>query len=283
MALRECGAKPACSYATLICDIPSSGDTVPSRETLMGDNNLVRLLEREPELGLRVAPDLIARCREELVARVVSYEAGLWSAPPQAGGERGLGYIVLEGVLAREMILAGSTCAELVGEGDFVQPIAGREERLVRYHVQWRVLTPLRLAVLDARFARALGSWPAVMTALLERSLRRAHRMAVHQALLQLSPVETRLVVLFWHLAERWGRVTPEGIKLELPLSHELLGHLVGVQRASVTTALGRVREAGTVTRGPDGTWVLHGSPPSELVPPQWHHRGAAPTVVVAT
>ena len=47
---------------------------------------------------------------------------------------------------------------------------------------------------------------------MLERALRRTHRMAVHQALLQLSPVETRLLVLFWHLAERWGRVTPEGV-----------------------------------------------------------------------
>jgi CRP/FNR family cyclic AMP-dependent transcriptional regulator len=241
----------------------------------LGENNWVRLLECEPELGRRVSPDLIVRCREELVARTVSFESGLWEVPPQEADSHGLGYVVLGGVLAREIILAGSTCAELLGEGDFVQPVAAREERLVRYHVQWRVLQPLRLAVLDARFARALGSWPTVMTALLERSLRRPHRMAVHQALLQLSPVETRLLLLFWHLAERWGRVTPAGIRIELRLSHELLGHLVGVQRASVTTALGRVRERGALSRQADGTWVLHGSPPSELVAPQWQQRGA--------
>ena len=50
------------------------------------------------------------------------------------------------------------------------------------------------------------------MSALLERAIRRTLRMSIHQALLQLSPVETRLLVLFWHLAERWGRVTPDGI-----------------------------------------------------------------------
>ena len=38
--------------------------------------------------------------------------------------------------------------------------------------------------------------------------------MSIHQALLQLSPVETRLLVLFWYLAERWGRVTPDGISV---------------------------------------------------------------------
>jgi CRP-like cAMP-binding protein len=241
----------------------------------VGDNS-VRLLEHEPELGLRVPPDLITRCREELVAHTLSFGTGLWDVPAQPGGAHGLGYVVLDGVLAREMILAGTTCAELLGEGDFVQPAAAREERLVRYHVQWRVLRPLRLAVLDERFARALASWPGVMTALLERSLRRPHRMAVHQALLQLSPVETRLLVLFWHLAERWGRVTPDGIRIELALSHELLGHLVGVQRASVTTALHRVYDAGGLSRGSDGTWVLHGKPPGELIAPHWGQRVSA-------
>jgi CRP-like cAMP-binding protein len=239
-----------------------------------GDDKWVRLLEFEPELGRRVSPSRITRCRHELVAPALSFRAGLWAVPSEIADPAGLGCVVLDGVLAREMILAGSTCAELLGEGDFVQPAARREDRLVRYRLQWRVLEPLRVAVLDGRFARALVKWPAVMTALLERSLRRAHRMAVHQALLQLSPVETRLLVLFWHLAERWGRVTPAGITIDLPLSHELLGHLVGVQRASVTTALGRVQDAGGLTRRDDGTWVLHGRPPDELIPPHWRQRG---------
>ena len=50
--------------------------------------------------------------------------------------------------------------------------------------------------------------------------------MSIHQALLQLSPVETRLLVLFWHLAERWGHVTPDGITVRLRISHEVLGQL---------------------------------------------------------
>jgi hypothetical protein len=41
---------------------------------------------------------------------------------------------------------------------------------------------------------RDLARWPQVMSTLLERAVRRTHRT-----------VETRLVVLFWHLAERWG------------------------------------------------------------------------------
>ena len=121
----------------------------------------------------------------------------------------------------------------------------------------WHVLAPTSLAVLDDTFARRLASWPQVMATLLERAIRRTLRMSIHQALLQLSPVETRLLVLFWHLAERWGRVTPDGISVRLRMSHELLGQLVGCRRASVTTALHRIDDSGLVVRKTDGTWLL--------------------------
>ncbi len=243
----------------------------------------IRLLETDPELGLRIAPGQVTRGRAELVVRTMSFEPGVWAVPAEFAEHRGVGYLVVEGVLAREMILAGTTCAELLGEGDVVQPVVTREDRLVRYFVQWRVLEPLRLAVLDEPFARSLSSWPSVMAAILERSVRRTHRMAVHQALLQLSPVETRLLILLWHLAERWGRVTPDGIAIHLRLSHEMLGHLVGCRRASVTTALARVRESGRLDRRADGTWVLFGSPPGELMQLHWQERNGAEPGVAAT
>jgi CRP/FNR family cyclic AMP-dependent transcriptional regulator len=243
----------------------------------VGDN-VIRVLECDPELGLRVAPGQIERSREELVARTISFDPGLWSMPDELIDEGGVGYLMLQGVVAREMILAGTNCAELIGEGDVLQPAIAREDHLVRYHLQWHVLEPVRLAVLDDRFARALGSWPSVMAAILERAVRRTHRMAVHQALLQLSPVETRLLILFWHLAERWGRVTPAGIAVRLPLSHEMLGHLVGCRRASVTTALARVCESGRLARREDGVWVLHGSAPGELASLHWEQRGPRET-----
>ena len=126
-----------------------------------------------------------------------------------------------------------------------------REEKLIRYHVQWRVIEPVRLAVLDDAFARALTEWPQVTSALFERGMRRALRMSV-QALLQLSPVETRLLVLFWFLAERWGHVTPAGIVVRLQLSHQLLGQLVGASGLGDhrPAAGGRQRGARAPSRG---------------------------------
>ena len=181
---------------------------------------------------------------------------------------------MLEGVLARDVILAGTTCTELLGEGDVLQPwVPTREDGLVRYHVRWHVLSPVRLAILDEQFARSLARWPQVMRALLERAVRRTLRMSIHQALLQLSPVETRLLVLFWHLAERWGRVTPDGISVRLRMSHELLGQLVGSRRASVTTGAAQDRRERPDVRKADGTWLLRGSPPDELAEIHWEPR----------
>jgi CRP-like cAMP-binding protein len=240
----------------------------------------VRVLECEPELGLRVPAGQIAQARAELVARVGHLERGLWEPPAGSGGGR-LGFLILEGVVARNLILAGTTCTELVGEGDVLQPaLAAREDNLVPYRVQWQVLETSRVAILDDAFARVLGHWPSVMSALLERAVRRTLRMSIHQALLQLSPLETRLLILFWHLAERWGKVTPAGINVRLRLSHEVLGHLVGAQRASVTTALRHIGESGRLARRTDGTWLLRGSPPDELDRLRWDDAGESARVV---
>jgi CRP/FNR family transcriptional regulator, cyclic AMP receptor protein len=236
----------------------------------------VRLLEFEPELGFRVPPDAVAVTRRELRARVRVIPPGRWEVPHDEE-DRSLGFLVLEGLLARDLMLAGSTCTELLGEGDVLQPWVGpRNEGLVRYHVRWHVLSQVRLAVLDEQFARSVARWPQITGALLERAFTRLLQMSVHQALLQLSPLETRLLVLFWHLAERWGHVTPNGVSIRIRLSHELLGQLVGSRRASVTTALRRLRESGVVDRKVDGTWVLHGAAPDELAEIHWEQGLAA-------
>jgi CRP-like cAMP-binding protein len=208
-----------------------------------------------------------------LVAPLRHLDTGVWEVPDEAGEQGHLGFLILDGLLARDLVLAGNTSTELLGEGDVLQPtLAGRSDGLVHCHVFWHALSPVRLAVLDHHFAQSLTVFPQVTSVLLERAIRRSLRMSVHQALLSLSPVETRLLVLFWYLAERWGRVTPDGIVLPLGLTHQILGQLVGCRRASVTTALKEVTESGMAVRRSDGTWLLKGSPPDELSRLTWHH-----------
>jgi CRP-like cAMP-binding protein len=68
--------------------------------------------------------------------------------------------------------------------------------------------------------------------------------------------------MLFWDLADRYGRVHPDGVHLDLPLTHEALSHLAGARRPSVSGALTRLAAAGHLER--DGRrWVLRGEPPA--------------------
>ena len=50
-------------------------------------------------------------------------------------------------------------------------------------------------------------------------------------------------------LARAHGRVGPDGVRLDLPLTHELLGEMVGSARETVTWALAELQREGFVRR----------------------------------
>jgi CRP-like cAMP-binding protein len=139
--------------------------------------------------------------------------------------------------------------------------------------VSWRVLEPTRLAVLDRRFATVASRWPALLDVILRRSVMRERAAGFLRAVTHLTRVDDRLLVVMWFLAERWGRVRPEGVVLPLKLTHQLLAALVGAKRPSVTTALGELTNAGLLERRDDGSWLLHGEPPEQ---PGRHRENSA-------
>jgi hypothetical protein len=73
--------------------------------------------------------------------------------------------------------------------------------------------------------------------------------------------VDERLLLLLWHMADRWGRVTPHGVSLSLRLTHELLADLIAVQRPSVTLSLQQLERQGRIARD-SGKILLIGQPP---------------------
>ena len=62
-----------------------------------------------------------------------------------------------------------------------------------------------------------------------------------------------RLLLLLWHLAERWGRVTPDGVRIPLRLRHHMLADLLAVRRPSATAALQPLMSEGLVRCDEDG------------------------------
>lgn len=59
--------------------------------------------------------------------------------------------------------------------------------------------------------------------------------------------VERRLLLKLRQLAGRWGRVTPDGVRLDLRLTHQELANMVGAARESITIALGRLADSGEI------------------------------------
>lgn len=225
----------------------------------------VRLLDADRDLARRMGP-LAAGARVAAVAGAVGLPRGPWNAAPAARRIRGgYGLLVLRGLLLRDLQGAEAVGAELLSEGDLLGADDGAEEAIVGLRARWEVLEPARLLVLDASFAQRIAAFPALGALLAERAHERSRRSAIILALSHLPRVEDRLHRLLWYLADRRGRVLAEGIVLELPVTQEQLGRLVGARRPTVSLALRSLRERGAVRRGPTGDWILAHDPP---VPP---------------
>jgi CRP-like cAMP-binding protein len=221
------------------------------------------LLDLDPDLGRLLPAERIGEARVELGVRITFVARGAWQADRLSDvGSEHLGLLMLDGVIAREVLLADTTSIELVGAGDVLRPWhADDGPSLSRHEIRWTALADAHLAVLDRRFASRLTRFPEVNTTIMERILDRVHRFALTQAISQLNGVDRRLLALFWHLAERWGRMTPSGIVVPLALSHRELGQLVGARRPTISSALGALAQRGELTRRSDGSWLLTGEP----------------------
>jgi CRP/FNR family cyclic AMP-dependent transcriptional regulator len=233
--------------------------------------SVISIVDADPDLADLLDERSLERARHEALTRVQRLSPGEWdAAAAHEPAEHHRGFLIVDGLLSRTVNVLGRRCVELVGHGDVMRPWRWDDEGShVRAEIGWTVLEPTRLAVLDHRFVLRIVPWPQLGLELFNRGTRRAHHLAVALAIAHHQRVDDRLLLTLWHLAERWGRVHPDGIVVPLPLSHQRLADLVGAQRQSVTTAMGGLTRNGSISRRDDGDWVLHGDPPAELR----HHR----------
>jgi CRP/FNR family cyclic AMP-dependent transcriptional regulator len=219
------------------------------------------------DLDLADELDVRMRLAARRAATAVTFELEVGEAKLEewlTAAAPGPGVLILEGVLAVNVRVGDRVASELLGAGDLVEPSAHADEALLVCDIGWRALVAMRFAVLDAAFAERVRPWPQIMQALLRRAERRTYGLNVQRAITSQPRLEVRLALLLWHLAARWGRVEPGGIRLPLPLTHQLLGRLVGAERPSVSHALARLARAGLVT-GHGDEWHLKGNLQDQL------------------
>jgi CRP-like cAMP-binding protein len=219
------------------------------------------LLDVDEELAAEFEMRMRIAVRPVVTARVRDFSPGEFDFAPlfeEVAG--GLGLLVLDGLLELDTRVGDRTASELLGTGDLLAPPeAYEDDLLLPRSTVCSALTSARVAILDETFGERVKAWPQVTRSLFRREARRASDLNVQRAATFHPRADVRVALLLWHLAQRWGRVQREGVLLPLPLTHRLIGRLVGAERPSVSHALARLSRAKLVSRC-EGGLMLHGT-----------------------
>lgn len=227
----------------------------------------VAILDHDPDLAEGLSEQEFEEARRVLVTPAVTLPRGDWAPRREGVAGRGhLGALVLEGLLTREVEVAGTLSAELVGPGDLLRPWDQfGASAPIPCDVRWRVLEESRVALLSEGFVAAAARWPPLTGALVGRAVQRAQTLALSQAIGCTTGLGLRLLMLFWHLADRWGKVGSDGVFIRVALTHETIGRVIGARRPSVSTALKLLEMDGQLRRVGRTGWLLPAEPPHEL------------------
>ena len=225
-----------------------------------------RILAEDPELTDGLTGERMEDAVRDCVAGTCVCRAGAWSPPDAIGDMRfGIGLLILDGLIVRRGGVDGRFGAELLGDGDLMNPFHPHDmgTSLPRTG-KWRALRDSHMAILDSEFVLRASRYPEVVSSLVARALRRSRHIATNMAIVQQPRIDLRLHMLFWELADRWGTVHHDGVHVRLNLTHSMLSDLVAARRPTVTKALGELAQRSAVIwTGSD--WLLPGEPPAEL------------------
>jgi hypothetical protein len=223
----------------------------------LGDVKVQSLLDLDPDLAEHVPAHEREQARRAALLPTITLAEGRTDVLRRLGAKPDIsGFVIIDGLILREVGLDTRTLPELLGPGDVLSPPA-ESTSFLPLTDRITPLAPTRLAVLGPTFARACGQWPSMLATIERRRGAQRERVAVHGAILQLARVEHRLLALMWHLAATWGRVGSDGIVVPFSLTHEMVGLFVGAERSTVTLAAGELSDMGLLDRQSDRTWLL--------------------------
>ena len=174
--------------------------------------------------------------------------------------------VVRDGLLFSHPRIGDQVALRLLGPGDVIA-VPGASRSMLLSEAALTAAAPTTLVVLGSELLGAARRWPRIVASLQARLAEQSERLAAQLAICQLPRVDQRLLAMMWLLAESWGQVTPVGTRLQLGLTHDALGALIGARRSTVTLAIGGLTERGAIIRQDRG-WLLLERPvePSDTV-----------------
>jgi CRP-like cAMP-binding protein len=182
------------------------------------------------------AVDVLAGCRRIALDPGVHYFTG--DFPPDALLAVEDGFVVVRAI-GRPDSRSVVTCE--AGSGELVLPPA-RDEALA-------ALSPASLRVVDVEARTRLFASPALAERVLEQlalALRHKQEATANLASTRHADrVRRRLL----QLADRYGHVVRNGVRIDFPLSHALLAEMIGSSRETVTRAVDELQRSGFVVR----------------------------------
>ena len=218
----------------------------------------VGLLDVLPEIAATLpTEDRELAARALMMRRLVARDVDLAETLAHTDAN-GFDFLVVEGVVLKETRLSNRAALELLGPGDVLgRPLNASRQIESRAVSRYLAHGEVTIAEIGSRFRQAARRWPGLSDVLLDRLARQTHRASMHLAMLHLPRIEDRIIALFSDLAERFGQMSPEGALIDLDLTHEIIGRLVGSRRPTVTLALQGLAAHGTLVRRSDGRWAL--------------------------
>lgn len=135
--------------------------------------DLISIVEADADLAELLDESERERARRQALTRVRRLSPGEWDAANAAEPDmHHRGFLIIDGLLSREVHVLGRQCVELLGPGDVLRPwrwdVDGSH---VQAEVGWVVLEPTALAVLDHGLVTRINPWPQLGVELFARGL----------------------------------------------------------------------------------------------------------------
>src|SRR3982751_1391596 len=107
----------------------------------------IRVLESQPDLAQGLDDEQAALARRHVVAVLHSIDQGAWNPADSYEESPGaIGLLVIDGIVARDLRIAGRWSSELLGPGDLLRPWDHEDGHAesVASDSCWTVLAPMR-------------------------------------------------------------------------------------------------------------------------------------------